>query len=156
MKSRKLAIDKDEQSKTTKLQYMSKEELVNLARKSAKELKYLQKKAKRLEEYKKKMVTIGPKSDNDLKYLFLKLQEGVETTKQNLENPVCKWGKCQEHFENVEELFCHCKKHIEKLDTANIAPINREYPCKWGDCTKIYNKLKLLHNHLLDHTNKKC
>ncbi|KAL9978118.1 hypothetical protein ACROYT_G015603 [Oculina patagonica] len=147
-----MMTDKTEQSKNVKLQYMSKEELLNLARKSAKELKYLQLKVKRLEEHKKKMIALGPKSDNDLKFLFLKLQKGVETRKEKLQNPVCKWGECQEKFENVEELFCHCKKHIDNLDTATIAPVNREYPCQWENCTKTYMKLKLLHNHIRDHT----
>lgn len=152
LKSRKMMTDKTEQSKNIKSQYMSKEELLNLARKSAKELKYLQLKVKRLEEHKKKMIALGPKSDNDLKFLFLKLQKGVETRKEKLQNPVCKWGECQEKFENVEELFCHCKKHIDNLDTATIAPVNREYPCQWENCTKTYMKLKLLHNHIRDHT----
>ena len=152
LKSRKTITDKGEKSKKTKLEYMTKEELVNLARKSAKELKYLQIKVKRLEEHRQKMISIGPKSENDLKYIFLKLQKGVEMTKQKLESPVCKWGQCQQSFQNVEELFCHCKTHIDKLDTASIAPVNREYSCKWGECTKTYKKLKLLQNHLRDHT----
>ena len=40
---------------------MSKDELVTLARKSAKELKYLRQKAKRLEEHRKNMTSVGPK-----------------------------------------------------------------------------------------------
>ena len=51
------------------------------------------------------MISIGPKSENDLKYIFLKLRKGVEMPKQKLERPVCKWGQCQQSFQNVEELF---------------------------------------------------
>ena len=55
-------------------------------------------------------------------------------------------------MERVEELYSHCNEHIDKLDTAGIAPINRLYSCKWTGYTKTYNKLKLLQNHLKDHT----
>ena len=61
-------------------------------------------------------------------------------------------SECEKRFQHVEELYCHCKEHIDKLDTAGIAPINRLYSCKWTECTKTYNKLKLLQNHLRDHT----
>lgn len=150
LKSRKNNPNND--SSKTKFEYMSKDELVNLARKSAKELKYLRQKAERLEEHRTKMTSVGPKSDSDLKYIFIKLHEGVDKTKQKLQNPICQWNLCEKRFQHVEELYCHCKEHIDKLDTAGIAPINRLYSCKWAGCTKTYNKLKLLQNHLRDHT----
>ena len=152
LKSRKMNPSKSEPSKNKTFDYMSKEELTNLARKSAKELKYLRQKAERLDEHRQKMTLIGPKSDNDLKYIFNKLHEGVDQRKQKLLNPICKWDNCQKKFENVEELYCHCKEHIDKLDTAVIAPVNREYSCNWKDCNKTYKKLKVLQNHLRDHT----
>lgn len=151
LKSRKNNPNNSDSSKT-KFEYMSKDELVNLARKSAKELKYLRQKAEGLEEHRKKMTSVGPKSDSDLKYIFSKLHDGVDKTKQKLQNPLCKWNKCEKRFEHVEELYCHCKEHIDKLDTAGVAPVDREYSCTWTGCTKKYSKLKLLQNHLRDHT----
>ena len=64
------------------------------------------------------------------------------------------WKHCESPtFENVKELYVHCKTHIERLDTSEIAPINRQYCCHWKDCSKHYSKLKLLENHLREHTN---
>ena len=56
---------------------MTKEELINVARKSAKEMKYLRQKAERLEEHRKKITLVGPKSDSDLKHIFNKLHDGI-------------------------------------------------------------------------------
>ena len=57
LKSRKSNPNND--SSKTKFEYMSKDELVNPARKSAKELKYLRQKAERLEEHRKKMLPLA-------------------------------------------------------------------------------------------------
>ncbi len=51
--------------------------------------------------------------------------------KQVLQNPVCKWTECGKKCDNVESLYEHAKQHIEKNDTATIAPINRRYHCSW-------------------------
>jgi len=68
---------------------------LSLARKSAKELKYLRKKAERLEEHRKNMTSVGPKSDSDLKYIFITLHEVVDKTKKKLQNPICQWNECE-------------------------------------------------------------
>ena len=38
------------------------------------------------------------------------------------------------------------------MDTASVAPIERDYQCQWEKCDKHFGKLKLLHNHLREHT----
>ena len=52
----------------------------------------------------------------------------------------------------MEDLYRHCKSHIEHVDTSIIGPINRCYTCKWRECKKSYKKRKLLENHLREHT----
>ena len=99
------------------------------------------------------MMAVGPKSDGDLKHMFNELYAGLERNREKRTKPVCLWESCKSPiFENVEEMFVHCKSHIERIDTKVTAPIDRIYFCKWMGCSKHYSKLKLLENHLREHT----
>ena len=137
----------------TRYGYKTKSELVQIARDSAKTIKMLKTKNQRLEESRNKLVQVGPNSNKDLKHMFEELQSGLEKNREKVVNPLCQWKNCESPtFENVEELYIHCKQHIERLDTSEIAPINRQYCCHWKDCSKRYAKLKLLEGHLREHT----
>ncbi len=138
--------------KMARYDWMSKDELLEVARNSVKEMKYWRQKCQRLDEYRGKMETVGTKTDSDLQAIFKNMYKGVYEKKQVLQNPVCKWTECGKKCDNVEILYEHAKQHIEKNDTATIAPINRRYHCSWETCDKNYSKLKLLHNHLREHT----
>ena len=132
--------------------YMSKNDLLEVARLSVKKMKYWRLKCKRLDEYRQKMTTVGQNTDQDLQAIFKEIYEAVSEKKNVLQNPVCRWHGCTKKFENVEILFEHSKQHIEKINTIETAPINRSYRCLWETCNKQYNKLKLLQSHLRDHT----
>lgn len=133
--------------------YMTKDELLEIARESAGTIKRLQVKNKRLERAMEDMIEVGPTSNSDLQHIFRHLYIGLEKNNEKRRKPTCHWENCESpEFQNVEELFRHCKNHIERLDTSVIPPIDRRYYCKWQDCTKSYSKLKLLENHVREHT----
>ena len=136
----------------TRFSYLSKEDLLAQARNAKKEMKYWRRKCKDLEKHRNKMETVGPKTNNDLRKVFAELYDGISDTKAHLQDPVCKWDKCTERFENVELLYDHCKQHIERVDIITTAPIEREYKCHWEGCCKHFTKIKLIHNHLREHT----
>ena len=156
LRSRKTAAESKTDVKAperTRYDYKTKSELVQIARDSAKTVKMLKTKNQRLEESRNNLVRVGPNSDKDLKIMFEDLHAGLEKNREKIANPLCQWKHCESPtFENVEELYVHCKTHIERLDTSEIAPINRQYCCHWKDCSKRYAKLKLLENHLREHT----
>lgn len=88
----------------------------------------LKTKNQRLEESRNKLIQVGPNSNKDLKHMFEELQTGLEKNREKVVDPLCQWKNCESPtFENVEELYIHCKQHIERLDTSEIAPINRQY-----------------------------
>jgi hypothetical protein len=152
--SRKKSENTSENPEKARLDYKSKPELLNIARQSAKKLKVEKTKSKRLELSVQNMVQVGPNSNDDLSKMFNDLYNGLQENKAKQKSPVCLWENCMETniFEDVEELYRHCKSHIEHLDTTTIAPIERSYTCKWRGCSKSYKKLKLLENHLREHT----
>lgn len=137
-----------------RLDYKSKPELLSIARKSSMTLKVLKTKNKRLELSVENMVEVGPNSNSDLRRMFNDLYTSLQENRNKQKSPVCLWENCAKTiaFEDVEELYRHCKTHIERLDTRNVAPIDRCYTCKWQGCTKYYSKLKLVENHLREHT----
>ena len=121
----------------TRYYYKTKSELVQIARDSAKIIKMLKTKNKRLEESRNKLVQVGPNYDKDLKHMFEELQTGLEKSREKKVNPLSQWKNCESPtFEDIEELYIHCKQHIKRLDTSEIAPINRQYCCHWEDCSK--------------------
>lgn len=87
------------------------------------------------------MIEVGPTSNSTLQNIFQNLYMGLERKKEKRQKPICHWENCESsEFQNVEDLFHHCKNHIERLDTSVISPINRRYHCKWQDCKKSYIK----------------
>ena len=158
LKSRKAQMEqekKQDSSKFTRFDYLSKDELLNLIRKRTKQMKYLQDRVKKLEEHREKMVEVGKTTDNDFKVMFENLYKGMKSRNENLQNPKCLWNTCsdseKEKFVDVEQLYDHVKLHIETINT-DIAPIERLYKCEWENCTKEFTKKKLLLNHLREHT----
>ena len=123
--------------KKTRYDYKTKSELVQIARDSAKTIKLLKTKNQRLEEFRNKLVQVGPNSSKDLKHMLEELQTGLEKSREKVVNLLCQWENCESPtFENVEELYIHCKQHIKRLDTREIASINRQYCCHWEDGSK--------------------
>ncbi len=88
----------------------------------------------------KNMVKVGTNSNDDLKKMFDNLYNGVVENRSKQKSPVCLWENCVETnvFEDVEDLYRHCKSHVEHVDTSIIAPIDRCYKCKWSGCKKSY------------------
>lgn len=133
--------------------YKSRGELLEIARESEKTIKRLKTQNRRLEDFREKMVNVGPNSNEDLKRMFVELQSGLDENRMKFKKPVCQWDGCHAaRFENVEELYRHCKIHVDRIDTGVVPPIQRCYNCKWNGCKKQYAKLKLLENHIREHT----
>ena len=57
--------DKAKHCKTVRLDYLSKEDLLDHARNATRDMKYWKQKFQCLQEYRKKMTTVGPKTNND-------------------------------------------------------------------------------------------
>lgn len=152
--SRKKNADKNP-STSTRYDNRSKEELVATAREASKTIKSLKQQLKRSNE-KTDDFDIGPKSDADLKHIFNDLYLGVSKIKEQKSHRLCQWKNCpcESEFENVEMLYIHCKKHIERADTTKIAPFDRAYFCRWNGCSKKFAKLRLLENHIREHTGR--
>lgn len=144
--------DEGKHCQRVRLDYLSKEDLLDHARNAIKDMKYWKQRCQRLQEYRNKMTTVGPKTNNDLQTLFTKMYNGISEKKHHLQNPICQWKECHEKFENVELLYDHTKQHAKKVDTIAVAPIERDYRCQWERCDKHFGKLKLLHNHMREHT----
>ena len=92
------------------------------------------------------MSEVGDKTDMDFKFMFEKLNKGLSSKRERLENPVCMWKRCySEKFSDVECLYSHVKEHIPDTDSS-IAPVARMYMyvCLWGECDKKISKKKLL------------
>ena len=152
--SRKKSGKAPQHPEKSRLDYKTKPELLNIARQSATEIKRLKMKNTMLELEVKNMVEVGPNSNDDLKAIFNQLYTGMQNNRNKQASPACLWEACTQTstFEDVEDLYRHCKSHVEHIDTARIAPVDREYKCKWKGCTKSYSKLRLLENHLREHT----
>ena len=153
-KSKKRTNDCDEpdpKSKFARLDQLSYEELLSVARNSAKKLKVLNQRIKRLQSYRAKMNIVGNETDKDLRAMFSDLHEGIKIRRRKAENCICKWDKCEKsRFENCEVLYSHAKSHIDSQ--GDIAPVDKEYICGWKGCTKKFAKKKLVERHLRDHT----
>jgi len=102
----------------------------------------------RLEKYRERMNGVGEKIDEDLKFMFNKLNKGLISKREKLNNPVCKWDGCvNTEFSNLECLYSHVKEHIPETDST-IAPIECIYTCFWENCKNTFPKKKLLLNHI--------
>ena len=154
LKSRRKTEKNTKQSEKARLDYKSKPQLLDIARESATVIKQLKIKNQRLQLAVEDMVEIGPNSNDDIQVIFNDLYNDLQENRDKQKNPACLWEPCTQtdKFEDVEDLYRHCKSHIEHIDTAEIAPVDRQYFCKWRGCTKSYTKRRLLENHLRDHT----
>ena len=92
---------------------MTKEQLLDIARNQAVQLKKLHKQIKRLEKQREKMSEVGEKTDKDLKFMFENLNAGLISTRNKLNNPICMWTGCSgKRFSDVECLYNHVKEHV--------------------------------------------
>jgi hypothetical protein len=68
------------------------------------------------------MVDVGQSSNNDLKTMFNNLYTGLQENRNKQKSPVCLWEAClkTDIFEDVEDLYRHCKSHVEHVDTSKI------------------------------------
>ena len=101
---------------------MSYEELLSVARNSARKLKVLNQRIKRLQSYRAKMNIVGNETDKDLRAMFSDLHEGIKSRRRKAENCNCKWDKCEKStFESCEALYSHAKSHIKSQgDIASV------------------------------------
>ena len=67
-----------------------------------------------------------------------------------LDMEACKFGDCQQNFENLEDLVKHLDEHLASLD---------DFGCQWRDCKNKKGKkiasLQSLTTHLRTHTGEK-
>ncbi|CAB4014839.1 Hypothetical predicted protein [Paramuricea clavata] len=77
-----------------RLDYKTKDELLEIARESASTIKRLQVKNKRLERAMEDMIEVGPTSNSDLQHIFQNLQTGLEKNKEKRQKPICLWENC--------------------------------------------------------------
>ena len=63
--------------KSVRYDYMSKDELLEVARKSLKEMKHWKQKCQRLDNYRNTMTTVGKNTNSDLQHIFKKMYDGV-------------------------------------------------------------------------------
>ena len=146
----------NENSKFTRFDYLSKEEVLQLLRERTIEMRSLQEKIKQLEKCREKMVEVGGDTDCNLRAMFEKLNEALKS-RRGKQISKCKWKECSEPKDDAkgwveaDQLYLHVRAHIEQVDE-NIAPINRIYKCHWDKCYKTFGKKALLETHLRDHT----
>lgn len=144
---------KNGNSKFTRFDYLSKEELVCLLRERTVEMRHLQEKVKKLEKCRERMVEVGGDTDSDFRIMFEKVNEGLKNRKNQISK--CKWKGCSElqngGWEEADQLYVHARTHIEIMDD-KISPMNRVYSCHWDACAKKFGKKRLLEEHLRDHT----
>lgn len=143
---------KEEKSKFARFDYLSKEELLHSLRQKTNEIRQLQEKVKKLEEYREKMIEVGADTDGDFRIMFKQLNQAL-TSSSERQNMKCHWKGCTESitWSDCDQLFIHVKGHVESADE-DIAPINRIYKCQWEHCSKTFTKKKNLKTHLRDHT----
>ncbi len=145
------AAQKEEKSKFTRFDYLSKDELLQYLRQKTTEMRQLQERVKRLEECRNKMIEVGTDTDSDFKTMFKQLNSAlIRTGNQNLK---CNWKECTDNtiWTDRDQLFLHVRSHVESSDQ-DIAPIDRIYKCHWESCNKTFTKKKLLETHLREHT----
>ena len=126
--SRKKSGKAPQHPEKSRLDYKTKPELLNIARQSATEIKRLKMKNTMLELEVMNMVEVGPNSNDDLKAIFNQLYTGMQDNRNKQASPACLWEACTQTstFEDAEDLYRHCKSHVEHIDTARIAPVDRE------------------------------
>jgi hypothetical protein len=141
-------------SKHKRFDYMSKQELLDHCRESAKTFHSMQTQMKRLEQYQEDMSTVGGQTDSEFRKLFNDLYDGLSKKVEKCNNNTCYWNYCDrsDEFCSKELLMKHIKEfHLSTVDQSDKAPIDRHYNCGWLGCSKEFQKKKLLLNHLEEH-----
>ena len=100
--------------------------MLDIARRSATVIRQLKIKNKRLELAVEDMVELGSNSNDDTQKIFNYLYIGIQENREKQKNPACLWELCTQtnKFEDIEDLY------IEHINTAEIAPMDRQYFCK--------------------------
>jgi hypothetical protein len=154
LKSRQKQSASRTASKHKRFDYMSKDELIEHSRKTAKKFHSMQTQKKRLEQYQEDMSTVGGQTDSEFRKLFNDLYDGISKKVEKCNNNTCYWDYCDrsDAFSSKELLLKHIKEfHLSTVDQSDKAPIDRHYNCEWLGCSKEFGKKKLLLNHLEEH-----
>ena len=138
-------------SKCTPYAFMTREELLAVARNGSKELKKCRDEIRRLRQQKEKEEPLDNDDNEDLKTMFAKLYKGVETICERIQHPKCQWEGCDSEYSTAEELHSHCAvDHAH--NTGDSSPVGRKYTCSWYECGRKFRKYAHIVNHLRDHT----
>ena len=92
---------------------MSKEELLEVARKSAEELRKSKQDNQRLLQQRETMQVVNNANNSTLTRLFNSLKEGVVAFSERIDNPVCHWKGCKKSFDDIQLLHDHMKLHVK-------------------------------------------
>ena len=139
-------------SKHKRFDYMSRDELIEHSRESAKKFHAMQVQMKRLEKHQENMSAVGNNTDKEFRQLFQELYSGLQSKIEKCNNKICYWDDCYAEFDRPELLMKHVTDvHIKAVDFSDVAPIDQQYQCKWLGCGKHFRKKKLLINHLEKH-----
>ena len=92
LKCVKLKHKSGEPSRFTRLDYLTREQLENVARQSATKLKLLNSKITKTKRKYCKNGGSRQSTDKDLRELFQSLHKGILEKRKKVENPWCKWG----------------------------------------------------------------
>ena len=154
LKSRQQKSASSTASNHKRFDYMSKDELIDHSRKTAKKLHSMQTQMKRLKQYQEDMSTVGGQTDSEFRKLFSDLYDGLSKKVEKCNNNTCYWDYCDrsDEFCSKELLMRHIKEcHLSTVEQSDKAPIKRHYKCEWLGCCKEFGKKKLLLNHLEEH-----
>lgn len=139
-------------SKHMRFDYMTRNELIEHSRESAKKLHAMQVQMKRLKEHQENMSAVGNNTDREFRQLFQELYSGLQSKIKKHDNKLCYWDDCYSEFDSLELLMTHVKAvHLKDVNFSDVAPIDRQYSCEWLGCGKHFGKKKLLVNHLDEH-----
>jgi hypothetical protein len=79
---------------------MSRNELIEHSRESAKNLHAMQVQMKRLEQHQQNMSTVGSNTDSEFRQLFQELYSEIRNKMEKHDNKICYWDNC-----NVDSEF---------------------------------------------------
>ncbi len=132
---------------------MSKEELVDVARASAAELRKTRQDVQRLLQHKQSMQQLSPPDNKALTTMFHALHEGVAALQARMDHPICKWHGCKRSFDDVKRLHEHSRSHVKNM--GGQTPHEHSYKCQWEACSvKPFRKAEHLTVHLYSHTGR--
>lgn len=106
----------NENSKFTRFDYLSKEEVLQLLRERTIEMRSLQEKIKQLEKCREKMVEVGGDTDCNLRAMLEKLNEALKS-RRGKQISKCKWKECSEPKDDAtgwveaDQLYLHVRPY---------------------------------------------